>query len=85
MIARHVERVIRGTTFPAGKVTSPGIVQWDVKGDTTSVRSNRSWLRSMRSAAGRAWPRRHADHRRRGRAPAVAQGDLQRGDEPSAL
>ena len=34
-IARHVARVIRGTTFPAGKVLSPGVVQWDVKGDTT--------------------------------------------------
>ena len=34
-IARHVQRVIRGTTFPAGKVLSPGVVQWDVKGDTT--------------------------------------------------
>ena len=34
-IARHVERVIRGTTFPAGKVLEPGHVQWDVKGDTT--------------------------------------------------
>jgi 2-dehydropantoate 2-reductase len=34
-IARHVERVIRGTTFPAGKVLAPGHVQWDVKGDTT--------------------------------------------------
>ena len=34
-IARHVERVIRGTTFPAGKVTAPGVVQWDVKGETT--------------------------------------------------
>ena len=31
----HVERVIRGTTFPAGKITAPGVVQWDVKGDTT--------------------------------------------------
>src|SRR5205085_3585984 len=29
------ERVIRGTTFPAGKLTAPGVVQWDVKGDTT--------------------------------------------------
>jgi 2-dehydropantoate 2-reductase len=27
--------VIRGTTFPAGKIVAPGIVQWDVKGDTT--------------------------------------------------
>lgn len=34
-IARHVERVIRGTTFPAGRVVAPGHVQWDVKGDTT--------------------------------------------------
>jgi len=34
-IAEHVERVIRGTTFPAGKIVAPGQVQWDVKGDTT--------------------------------------------------
>jgi 2-dehydropantoate 2-reductase len=34
-IARHAERVIRGTTFPAGKLVEPGHVQWDVKGDTT--------------------------------------------------
>jgi 2-dehydropantoate 2-reductase len=34
-IAAHVERVIRGTTFPAGKLVGPGHVQWDVKGDTT--------------------------------------------------
>ena len=34
-IAEHVERVIRGTTFPAGKIIEPGLVQWDVKGDTT--------------------------------------------------
>jgi 2-dehydropantoate 2-reductase len=34
-IAAHVERVIRGTTFPAGKILEPGLVQWDVKGDTT--------------------------------------------------
>jgi 2-dehydropantoate 2-reductase len=34
-IAPHVRRVIRGTTFPAGKVLEPGVVQWDVKGDTT--------------------------------------------------
>jgi 2-dehydropantoate 2-reductase len=27
--------VIRGTTFPAGKILEPGVVQWDVKGDTT--------------------------------------------------
>ena len=35
VIARHVPRVIRGTTFPAGKILEPGHVQWDVKGDTT--------------------------------------------------
>ena len=35
VLARHVGRVIRGTTFPAGKITAPGVVQWDVKGDTT--------------------------------------------------
>jgi 2-dehydropantoate 2-reductase len=34
-IAKHVGRVIRGTTFPAGRVLEPGHVQWDVKGDTT--------------------------------------------------
>ena len=34
-LAAHVARVIRGTTFPAGKVLAPGHVQWDVRGDTT--------------------------------------------------
>jgi 2-dehydropantoate 2-reductase len=34
-IAEQVERVIRGTTFPAGRIVEPGHVQWDVKGDTT--------------------------------------------------
>ena len=34
-IAEHVARVIRGTTFPAGKLVEPGHVQWEVKGDTT--------------------------------------------------
>ena len=34
-IARHVRRVIRGTTFPAGRILEPGVVQWDVRGDTT--------------------------------------------------
>jgi 2-dehydropantoate 2-reductase len=34
-LAKHVARVIRGTTFPAGKILEPGHVQWDVKGDTT--------------------------------------------------
>jgi 2-dehydropantoate 2-reductase len=34
-LAAHVPRVIRGTTFPAGRILEPGHVQWDVKGDTT--------------------------------------------------
>ncbi len=35
VIAEHVERVIRGTTFPAGHVIAPGVVQMDTGGDTT--------------------------------------------------
>jgi len=35
VVAAHVGRVMRGTTFPAGKILEPGVVQWDVKGDTT--------------------------------------------------
>jgi len=35
VVAGQVARVIRGTTFPAGKILEPGVVQWDVKGDTT--------------------------------------------------
>jgi 2-dehydropantoate 2-reductase len=35
VIACRVTRVIRGTTFPAGRILEPGVVQWDVKGDTT--------------------------------------------------
>jgi 2-dehydropantoate 2-reductase len=34
-IAGYVSRVVRGTTFPAGRLVEPGHVQWDVKGDTT--------------------------------------------------
>jgi 2-dehydropantoate 2-reductase len=34
-ISAHVARVIRGTTFPAGKILEPGVVQWDVKGETS--------------------------------------------------
>ena len=33
-IAEHVGRVIRGTTFPAGHVTEPGVVHMDTRGDT---------------------------------------------------
>jgi len=35
VIAPHVPRVIRGTTFPAGKIVEPGVVQQDTGGDTT--------------------------------------------------
>jgi len=34
-LAEYVGNVIRGTTFPAGRIVEPGHVQWDVKGDTT--------------------------------------------------
>lgn len=34
LIAEHVPRVIRGTTFPAGRVVAPGVVQMDTGGDT---------------------------------------------------
>lgn len=34
IIAEHVIRVIRGTTFPAGRVLEPGVVQWDTAGKT---------------------------------------------------
>ena len=33
-IAEHSPRVIRGTTFPAGRVIGPGVVQFDTAGDT---------------------------------------------------
>ena len=33
-IAEFVPRVIRGTTFPAGNVIAPGVVQFDTAGDT---------------------------------------------------
>jgi 2-dehydropantoate 2-reductase len=34
LIAEHVPRVIRGTTFPAGRIVAPGVVQMDTAGDT---------------------------------------------------
>jgi 2-dehydropantoate 2-reductase len=34
-LAANVQRVIRGTTFPAGRLVEPGHVRWDVKGETT--------------------------------------------------
>ena len=84
MLAAHVERVIRGTTFPAGKILEPGHVQWDVKGDTTlgPFEPQPAPFADVRAARRRVHARRHADDGGRGRArPAVAQGDLQRGDE----
>lgn len=35
VIAQHVPRVIRGTTFPAGRILGPGHVAWDTAGDTS--------------------------------------------------
>ena len=82
----HVERVIRGTTFPAGKIVEPGVVQWDVKGDTTL-----GPFEDRPAPFGEV--ERLADACTRGGMPttavarraraAVAQGDLQRGDEPA--
>jgi 2-dehydropantoate 2-reductase len=34
LIAEQVERVIRGTTFPAGHIVRPGVVNMDTGGDT---------------------------------------------------
>ena len=85
VVARHVARVIRGTTFPAGKILEPGVVQWDVKGDTTlgPFEPQPARIGGDRAARRRLHARRDADDGRRRRAPrAVAQGHLQRGDEP---
>ena len=84
-IAAHVERVIRGTTFPAGKIVEPGHVQWDVKGDTTlgPFEPQPAPLAEVERLADACTRGRDADARGRRRArAAVAQGDLQRGDEP---
>ena len=84
-LARHVGRVIRGTTFPAGKLLEPGHVQWDVKGDTTfsPFEPAPASHGRGRSARRRVHARRHAGPGRRRRASGtVAQGDLQRLDEP---
>jgi 2-dehydropantoate 2-reductase len=34
LIAEHVRHVIRGTTFPAGRIVAPGVVECDTEGDT---------------------------------------------------
>ena len=61
----HVARVIRGTTFPAGKLLEPGVVQWDVKGDTTLGPFEPQPARARRDRAPRrrVHARRHADAR----------------------
>jgi 2-dehydropantoate 2-reductase len=57
-LAEHVERVIRGTTFPAGKLLEPGHVQWDVQGDTTlgpyDERTPRAEVERLADACSRA-------------------------------
>ena len=35
LIAASVDRVILGTTFPAGRILEPGLVAWDTAGETT--------------------------------------------------
>ncbi len=66
VLAAHVERVIRGTTFPAGRIVEPGHVQWDVKGDTTigPFEPKPGADRRDRAARRRVHARRHADERR---------------------
>ena len=84
--ARTSSRVIRGTTFPAGKLLEPGHVQWDVKGDTTFgpfEPSAGDAAEEIERARGRLHARRHAGRGGRGRpAGPVAEGDLQRLHEP---
>ena len=84
VVAAHVAAGHRGTTFPAGKILEPGLVQWDVKGDTTSGRSSPSPRAQRRSPASRrVHARRDAGLGGGRRATrAVAEGHLQRGDEP---
>jgi 2-dehydropantoate 2-reductase len=35
ILATYCARVIRGTTFPAGRLVAPGAVAWEVRGETT--------------------------------------------------
>ena len=71
-IAAHVARVIRGTTFPAGKILEPGVVQWDVQGrhDLRPVRAEPGARRGDRAARRRL----HAAAACRRRAVADARG-----------
>ena len=50
LVAAHVHRVIRGTTFPAGHVIAPGHVGWDTAGDTWIGRFEPSPARWTRSS-----------------------------------
>ena len=84
-LARHVARVIRGTTFPAGKLLEPGHVQWDVKGDTTfspfePAPAATAEVAALADACTRGGM--PAERRRRCAPGAVAQGHLQRLHEP---
>jgi 2-dehydropantoate 2-reductase len=68
LIAEHVPRVIRGTTFPAGRVVAPGVVQMDTAGDT--------WIGPFEErAASAAEIERLADVLTRGGMPTVALAD----------
>jgi 2-dehydropantoate 2-reductase len=68
LIAEHVPRVIRGTTFPAGRVVAPGVVQMDTGGDT--------WIGPFEERpASAAEIERLADALTRGGMPTVALAD----------
>ena len=73
-LAPHVARVIRGTTFPAGKILEPGVVQWDVKGDTTFGPFEPSPATLPRSSSWRMPVRAVACRRSRSTTPAVRSG-----------
>lgn len=54
ILAEHVERVILGTTFPAGRVVAPGVVEMDTTGDTWigPYRQDASLMGAVRHLAG---------------------------------
>ena len=63
---QHVERVIRGTTFPAGKLVEPGrrAVGRQGRHDARAVRAAAGAVRGGRAPRRRVHARRHADARR---------------------
>ena len=85
-LAEHVERVIRGTTFPAGKLLEPGVVavgregRHDASGRSSRARVPVEAIEPLADACTRAGMPAHGGRRRT--PGAVAEGDLQRGDEP---